>query len=157
MVAQALAAPTSNELLLANGAADFVELISGAGWEPANSADPDYAYGVGRGGLAGASGGDGMAVLLVFVAGQSQPARTFFYAADGAAAFVVPASPVAGAAVEFLVAKLWGAGGGGGGKGGKGAGAIGRGATNASQAASFAVGGGGAFAQVTSLVPVTNK
>ena len=158
-------AAAHDALLLANGRQGLVRLAAGGGngttdqiWTAANSEDPDYAWGVGSGGGAAEAGRAGMAVLIVFVDGQSEPSRTtYFFNGGEPETFVVPRSTVSGSEVHFVVAKLWGGGGGGGAGGGGGrdgefgggaeSAATSRAAVDRAQAATFARGGGGAFAQ----------
>ena len=87
-------------------------LLAGDGEVPGNSVDPDYAHGIGRGGLNGETGGNGMAVFQIYVPQQSERPRTTFYYSGTPEDFIVPQSSVHGAEVQYVVIKLWGAGGG---------------------------------------------
>lgn len=100
--------------LLHNENKELVWMESGEIHMPGNSIDTDYAHGIGVGGSEGGDGGDGLVVLSVYVSGQSEPSRSFYFNTGVNEVFVVPSSTVNGIQVSSVVARLWGAGGGAG-------------------------------------------
>jgi hypothetical protein len=127
---------TAKDVLLHNYNKELVWMESGSGdGIAANMIDPDYAYGVGKGGAAGGKGGDGFAVLSSYVSGQSEPSRVFYFYSGKDEVYTVPHSSVNGISVDTVVARLWGAGGGAG-------------SASVTYGNSSNRGGGGAFVEV---------
>ena len=92
-------APLEDQAEVTLAAAEQV-LASGEGVRAGNEADPDFAVGVGEGGAAGEAGGGGMAVLIVYLPGQAEPARSVFWPDALPQTFVVPTSTLPGAKVK---------------------------------------------------------
>lgn len=74
------------------------------------SADPDYSFPSGAGGIPQTSGGDGSVVIITK---QPTELRSTFFYTGSRENFIVPGSPRSSPYHQTVQVKLWGAGGGG--------------------------------------------